>query len=64
VPRYTYGNALDHLYTYSQLKSKGLKPRDLCERVGCIVTTFHDVVSLYDTRSTAWFDSFSGLYLL
>jgi DNA polymerase III epsilon subunit-like protein len=52
VPWYTYGSAPDHLYTYSQLKRRGLKPRNLRERAGCIVTAFHDVVSLYDIRET------------
>jgi DNA polymerase III epsilon subunit-like protein len=50
VPWYSYGSAPDHLYTYSQLRRMGLKPRDRRERAGCIVTTFHDVVPLYDIR--------------
>jgi len=48
VPWYVAGCAPSHLYTLSQLKRKGLKPRDRRERVGCVVTEYHDVVSLYD----------------
>lgn len=48
VPWYVPGCAPRHLYTLSQLKRKGLKPRDRRERVGCVVTEYHDVVSLYD----------------
>ncbi len=48
VPWYVPGCAPDHLYTLSQLKRKGLKPRDRRERAGCVVTEYHDVVSLYD----------------
>jgi DNA polymerase III epsilon subunit-like protein len=50
VPWYTYGCAPDHLYTYTQLKAKGLRPRDRRERAGYIVTAFHDGVSLYNIR--------------
>jgi Exonuclease len=50
VPWYTYGNAPDHLYTYSQLQRRGLIPRARRARDGCIVTAFHQVVSLYDIR--------------
>src|SRR6266567_382206 len=48
VPWYVAGCAPRHLYTLSQLKRKGLKPRDRRERVGCVVTEYDDVVSLYD----------------
>ncbi len=48
VPWYVLGGAPRNLYTLSQLKRKGLKPRDRHERVGCVVTEYHDVVSLYD----------------
>ncbi len=50
VPWYVAGCAPSHLYTLSQLKRKGLKPRNRRERVGCVVTEYHDVVSLYDVR--------------
>jgi hypothetical protein len=50
VPWYICGSAPDHLYTYSQLKCKGLTPRDRRERDGCIVTAFHQVVSLSEIR--------------
>jgi DNA polymerase III epsilon subunit-like protein len=50
IPWYTYGSAPDHLFTYNQLKRKGLTPRERRERDGCIVTAFHQVVSLYDIR--------------
>jgi hypothetical protein len=50
VPWYTYGRAPDHLYTLSQLKRRGLTPRDRRARDGCIVTAFRQVVSLYDIR--------------
>jgi len=42
--------APDHLYTLSQLKRRGLKPHNRRERAGCVVTEYHDVVSLYDIR--------------
>lgn len=48
VPWYVPGCAPDHLATLSQLKRMGLKPRNRRERVGCVVTAYHDVVSLYD----------------
>jgi DNA polymerase III subunit epsilon len=48
VPWYVAGSAPRHLYTLSQLKRKGLKPRDRRERAGCVVTEYHDLVSLYD----------------
>jgi DNA polymerase III epsilon subunit-like protein len=48
VPWYVAGCAPSHLYTLSQLKRKDLKPRDRRERAGCVVTEYHDVVSLYD----------------
>ncbi len=50
VSWYVAGRAPDHLYTFSQLKPRGLKPRNRCEQDDCIVTAFHDVVSLYDIR--------------
>jgi DNA polymerase III epsilon subunit-like protein len=50
VPWYTWGKAPDHLYTLGQLKRRGLTPRDQRARNGCIVTAFHQVVSLYDIR--------------
>src|SRR6266567_6464215 len=50
VPWYVPGCAPDHLYTYTQLKRKGLKPRDRRKRAGYIVTEYHDGVSLYDIR--------------
>ncbi len=48
VPWYVPGRAPEHLYTFTQLKRKGLKPRDRRKRAGYIVTEFHDGVSLYD----------------
>ena len=42
------GRAPEHLDTFTQLKRKGLKPRDRRKRAGYIVTEFHDGVSLYD----------------
>ncbi len=38
VPWYVPGRALDHLYTFTQLKRKGLKPCDRRKRDGYIVT--------------------------
>ena len=50
MPWYVLGRAPEHLYTFTQLKRKGLKPRDRRKRDGYIVTEFHDGVSLYDIR--------------
>ncbi len=50
VPWYTSGKAPDHLYTLGQLKRRGLTPRDQRARDGCLVTAFHQVVSLFDIR--------------
>lgn len=50
VPWYVPGRPPEHLYTFTQLKRQGLKPRDRRKRAGYIVTEFHNGVSLYDIR--------------
>lgn len=47
---YVYGNAPDHLSTYSQMRRNGQKPKDRKQPQGCVVTAYHDLVWLYDDR--------------
>jgi hypothetical protein len=46
------GDAPDALYTYTQLKIKGLVPLDRKAAVGCVVTAYNDLVLLYDIQAT------------
>jgi DNA polymerase III subunit epsilon len=50
VPWYTSRKAPSYLYTRGQLKRRGLTPRKRRAPDGCIVTAFHELVSLYDIR--------------
>lgn len=47
IPWYVVGMAPSHLYTYTQLKKKGLRPKDRRVAEGCIVTAHADLVYLY-----------------
>lgn len=47
VPWYVVGTAPSHLYTSTQLKKKGLHPKDQKLAEGCIVTAYGDLVYLY-----------------
>jgi len=50
VPWYVRGQAPDDLFTFTQLKQRGLQPANRFAPDSCIVTAYDDLISLYDIR--------------